>query len=103
GFGPLLFYHFKISYLFIRWPLYLIHEYSDPGTNRPVNVYTLFSGVFILRGIKRVLPGERVFEPGSQGVRSGHSEDYFVKTFSLSRREPGVIKQIRLGLSSEQI
>lgn len=61
------------------------------------------SGADILQGIKRVLGGESVFETSRPEIRSGHSHDYFVKTFSLSRRELEVIRQIRLGMSSEQI
>ena len=74
---------------------------------REIGAYGYFckesSGSDILQGIKRVLRGEAVFETHPPEIRSVHSGDYFVKTFSLSRRELEVIKQIRLGLSSEQI
>lgn len=55
----------------------------------------------ILADIKRVLAKETVFVYNESG--NLHAEDYFVKNFSLSKREVEVIRLIRQGLSSEKI
>ncbi len=58
----------------------------------------------ILDAVAKVLQGEKVFDPRLEdNCPNLHHEDYFVKNFSLSKREVEVIRHIRNGLKTEEI
>lgn len=60
-----------------------------------------FSGDQILEAAKRVLDGELLFN--TKPKENLHHEDYFVKNFSLTKRELEVIGLIKQSYSSEEI
>ena len=59
------------------------------------------SGDEIVDAVKKILEGASVFCEIRE--RNLHHEDYFVKNFSLTKRELEVIRHIRQGRSSEEI
>ena len=62
------------------------------------------SGVEILAALQAIENGERHFDKKlNQNKPNLHQDDYFVKQFSLSKRELEVIRLINQGRSSEEI
>lgn len=62
------------------------------------------SGAEILEAIKRIENGEKYFDTKLTELKTNlHHDDYFVKQYSLSKREIEVISLVRKGLSSEEI
>jgi DNA-binding NarL/FixJ family response regulator len=62
------------------------------------------AGKEILSAIKAIEKGETIYDNRlNQNLPNLHNEDFFVKQYSLSKRELEVISLIRQGLSSEQI
>ncbi len=57
----------------------------------------------LLESLQRVMQRERVFLSDKLPVRSTLPPDYFWLNYQLTRREVDILKQIKAGLSSEQI
>lgn len=59
---------------------------------------------FLIASLKSILAGNCIFDPKLNSSKSNlHHDDYFVKEFSLSKREIEIIKLLINGHSSVQI
>jgi DNA-binding NarL/FixJ family response regulator len=59
---------------------------------------------FLVSSLKTILSGKTIFDPKlNASIQNLHHEDYFVKEFSLSKREVEIIELLKNGDSSNEI